>query len=123
MTFAWRPGREGLTLAELVVGLFVLTCAVLGLVAAEIYLARSEAGSHARQEASFAANNILNERLAQDFSADARRPKTRLRDGLSYALDEHLDATDLKTITVSIYFVDGAQWRQYDVSTCYSNAR
>ena len=112
-----------MTLAEVLVGMFVLACGVLAVIAAEIYLARSERGTRGRQEASFLASNLMNERLALDFSLNFSRPRTPVSDHLSYALDEHLTAADLKEITVSIYFLDSSEWRQYDLSTCLCNAQ
>jgi Tfp pilus assembly protein PilV len=112
-----------MSLAEIMVGLFVLACAVLGLVAAEIYLARSERGTGARQAASLTAQNLLNERLAADFDLNASRPRTALSQSLSYALQEQRTAPNLKTINLSVYFLDESAWRQYDVSTCYCNVR
>lgn len=118
------PGfRGGLTLAELLVGLFVLACAVLALVAAEIYLARSERGSRGRQEASLVANNLLTQRLALDFEQDCTRGRTLLSENLAYAVDERTSAPDLRQITVSVYFVDNSEWRQYDLSTYLCSAR
>lgn len=112
-----------MTLAEVLVGMFVLACGVLAVIAAEIYLARSERGTRARQEASFLANNLMNERLALDYSLNLNRGRTAVNERLSYALDEHPIASDLKQITISIYFLDNSEWRQYDLSTCLCNAQ
>lgn len=110
-----------MTLAELMVGIFVLACAVLALISAEIYLARSERGTRGRQEASLLANNLLNQRLAVDFSLNLNRPRTQINQMLSYALEEHLTSPDLKQVTLSIYFLDQSEWRQYDLCTCICN--
>ena len=105
-------------MAELLVGLFLLTCGVLALVAAHIYLLRSQTMTDARAQAGLVANNILNDILSDSFNQSHLRSRTLLSQpaGFSYAVDEHLEQTGLKCIQVSVYFPEKAVERE--ISLC-----
>ena len=106
-------------MAELLVGLFLLACAVLGLVSAHLYLRRSQTMTDARAQATHLAENTLSDILADSFSQNHLRARTALSEpvGFSYAVDEQFEQTGLKRVAVAVYFPESGQERSLSLTT------
>lgn len=110
---------RGFTMAELLIGLFLLACAVLGLVSAHLYLRRTQTMTDSRAQATQLAQNAISEILADSFSQSHQRARTALPEplGFSYAVDERLEQVGLKRVAVSIYFPESGQERSLGLTT------
>jgi hypothetical protein len=110
---------KGFTMAELLVGLFLLACGVLGLVSAHLYLRRTQTLTDARAQATQLASNALSEIQADPFDQDHLRARTALSQplGFSYAVDERLEQPGLKFVSVWLYFPESGQERHLSLTT------
>ncbi|ODT64716.1 hypothetical protein ABS71_12800 [bacterium SCN 62-11] len=106
-------------MAELLVGLFLLACAVLGLVSAHLYLRRSQTMTDARAQATQLAENTMADIVADSFSQNHLQSRTPVTEfpGFAYAVDERLEQAGLKRVAVAIYFPESGQERQLSLTT------
>ncbi|MDQ7823495.1 MAG: prepilin-type N-terminal cleavage/methylation domain-containing protein [Candidatus Eremiobacteraeota bacterium] len=121
-TFSGSPG--GFTLAELLVALAILSIAALGLVGAQLYSMKAGGGSRMRHTASTIAYRIMVETedtLRKDFLTSVTTAKTGVpgQEGFQYQVHDALEggATDLKKITVTVYWEEEGAEREYSVFT------
>jgi len=109
------PGSKGFTLAELLLCLFILAVALLGLVTANVYAVRARRGSQRLVLATSLAVSYMTEieetlRLSQDEFATSHRLERRpVPDypGYFYAVDDPGLSPTLKAVIVSLYYPDG----------------
>ena len=110
------PGKrgQGMTLAEVMVFLVLVSMAILALVGAQIYALRANTGSRQRTTASTIAYSELNQVLSrqrQDFSQRADRARARVEyepdfESAVAQLYYPDGRDDLKQIFCSVYWTD-----------------
>ncbi len=99
---------RGFSFAEVMVCVFLLACAVLGLLSAHLYLLRSERGNKAAQQASLLAYDRLNERLADAFAGDRSQPRAVASPPFECAVSDRPLSPGLKELAVSVYWSDSS---------------
>ncbi|MEW6279108.1 MAG: prepilin-type N-terminal cleavage/methylation domain-containing protein [Candidatus Eremiobacterota bacterium] len=117
-------GRRGFTLAEIMVCLVLLTIAVLGLIAVQIYSLRAGQGNRERHTASVLASAALGrieEQVRQDFSSSVAQPRRPHPEAAGYEMQvlETLPDVDLKRVEVHIFWRGKDGWHDYSLWTIF----
>ena len=97
------------TLAELLLCVFVIALAVMGLFSVLIYANRARTVNHQRLQASAAAVDVmaqLEHQLRLDFDANVARARAQLQHELSYAVSQTSLNGSLQRIQVEVFYRD-----------------
>lgn len=110
------------TLAELLLCLFVVAVAIMGLFSVLIYATRARTVSNQRLQASAAAvdvMSVLEHQLRLNFDAAVARPRGQLQAELGYQVDQTPLGTDLQRVRVQVFYRDleGSQEGVYRLET------
>lgn len=122
-----KRGWRGFTFAEVLLCVYILAVALLGLMATLVYCLKAQRGGQQRQLATRAAEDLLVELTSalhassESFAADHRQARTAIEE-MEYAVGESLPAPDLKQLAVSVYFSDEGVSREVTLTELVYNS-
>ena len=102
-------GSRGLTLAEILLCVFILAVAILGLVSVEVFALKSRNVTSERLRAANAAAGVMagvESQINIDYTTTFTRPRGPLQEGLEYAVDDQPRSASLRQLTITVYFRD-----------------
>lgn len=111
---------RGFTLAEVMVGLLIVSLAVLAMVSVQAYAFRAQTKGTGRNRASLLAASRLGAieaALKEDFAASVDSARTVVEPGYELAVGSSSVLVSLKEVLVSVYWVDDQGPHEYDLRT------
>ncbi|MGE0489299.1 MAG: hypothetical protein AB7S38_08810 [Vulcanimicrobiota bacterium] len=115
-------GSRGLTLAEILLCVFILAVAILGLVSVQVFALKSRTVTSERLRAANAAAGVmagLESQAGIDYATSFGRARGALEPGLEYAVDDQPRSASLRQLTITVYFRDleGGRESAYTLQT------
>ncbi len=117
------------TFAEVLLCVYLLAIALLGVMATLVHCLQAQRGSQQRALATRLAEDVLVTRVSsmhasrEDFLTDQSVARTRVEE-FEYSVTEQLVSPDLKQVNVCVYFTDeGAASQQNLLELVYNSAR
>lgn len=115
-------GSRGLTLAEILLCVFILAVAILGLVSVQVFALKARTVTSERLRAANAAAAVLagiESQAGLDYTTSFARLRGALEPGLEYTVDDQPRTASLRQLTITVYFRDleGGRESAYTLQT------